>query len=488
MKTFLVERLSESVWEKRLIRIGDLCFMEFTSNDVELLAKLGIVADELGPDRVICMWDEASALEIGGYLVIDNTAMGKPALGGIRMLPDVTPAAIHNLARGMTLKNAAAYLPFGGGKSGLVAEKGLTPEERTEVIRGWARLLFPYRDIYLPGPDVGTNDVDMKTIAIENGIDHALSKPVDMGGNRIDQLGAAAGGAVIALQALLEELPRLKALSQFADLMIPDEVTILIQGFGAVGAHAARILRDRMSFVRVIGISDAAGYLYDEAGLPVEELFENWQKDGIVTKPYYLFKEASGKIGTLEYSSDPNELLRKDAFCLIPAAPVANYLDIDSASRPSITVDLMGKWTVIVEAANTYSPDPVRQAARVRLEQSVYRQRGVMIAPDYLVNSGGVLFAIHEKLIKAPDELRIPQEMLGNSDAVNVWLKAHATEFAALAEIRRIAAEKYREEAMRRNMRELVDLLSANADMLPCQAAENISLHRISSMKDGRKQ
>ena len=122
MKTFLVERLSESVWQERLIHRGDLCFMEFASGDVELLSNLGIEADELGPDRVICMWDEGSALEIGGYLVIDNVAMGKPSLGGIRMLPEVTPAAIHNLARGMTLKNAAASLPFGGGKSGIVAK------------------------------------------------------------------------------------------------------------------------------------------------------------------------------------------------------------------------------------------------------------------------------------------------------------------------------------------------------------------------------
>ena len=487
MKTFLVERLPESVWKERLIQRGDLCFMEFTSSDVELLSNLGIEADELGPDRVVCMWDEGSAFEIGGYLVIDNIAMGKPSLGGIRMLPEVTPAAIHNLARGMTLKNAAASLPFGGGKSGIVAKNGLTPDEHTEVIRGWAHLLFPYRDIYLPGPDVGTNDIDMKTIAIESGIAHALSKPVDMGGNRIDQLGAAAGGTVIALQSLLEELPHLKVLPQFADLIIPAEVTVLIQGFGAVGAHAARILRERMPFVKVIGISDAAGYLYDEAGLPVEELFENWQKDGIVTRPYYLSKVANNRIGTLEYSAQPNDLLRKNAFCLIPAAPVANYLDVNSTSRPSMTVDLMGKWTVIVEAANTYSPDPARKASRVRLEQEVYRQRGVMIAPDYLVNSGGVLFAIHEKLIKAPNELRIPQDMLGNREAVDGWLLAHAAEFATLAEARRAAAEIYREGAMRRNMRELVDLLSTNVDMLPCQAAEKISLHRIDSMQAGSK-
>jgi len=100
------------------------------------------------------MWDEASPLEIGGYLVVDNLSMGRPSMGGIRMLPDVTPAAIHNLARGMTLKNAAADLPYGGGKSGIVASQDLTPEEHNAVVRSFARLICRYHDIYIPGPDV----------------------------------------------------------------------------------------------------------------------------------------------------------------------------------------------------------------------------------------------------------------------------------------------------------------------------------------------
>jgi glutamate dehydrogenase (NAD(P)+) len=432
------------------------------------------------------MWDDASPLEIGGYLVVDNLAMGRPSMGGIRMLPEVTPTAIHNLARGMTLKNAAAHLPYGGGKSGIVAEHGLTPEQHTEVIRGWAHLIYRYRDIYLPGPDVGTNDADMKTIAIENGIDHALSKPADMGGNRIDQLGAAAGGTVIALQELLDEMPRLKALPLFDSLTIPEEVSILIQGFGAVGAHAARILSDRLPAAKVIGISDADGYLFEPNGLPLDELFRLWQREGIVTRRYFMERMASGITGSLKYSTDPNDLLRENAFCLIPAAPIANYLDVDTASKPSMTVDRMGKWNVIVEGANTYSPDPARKTARTRMEQAVYRQRGTLIATDYLVNSGGVIFAAQEKLIKTPDELRIPQDMLGNREAVDGWLKSHAAEFAALAEKRRIAGEKHREEAIRRNMRELVDLLTADSDMLPCHAAERISVRRIASKESGR--
>ncbi|MFX0066794.1 MAG: Glu/Leu/Phe/Val dehydrogenase dimerization domain-containing protein, partial [Candidatus Hermodarchaeota archaeon] len=245
MEAFLNEHLPKATFKARLKKDDGRCCLEFGNLDVHLLSHIGIIRDKVGPHLVACIWDEKSPLEIGGYVVVDSLAGGRPSMGGIRMLPDVTPSDIHNLARGMTLKNAAANLPYGGGKAGIVAERGLSPEEHTEIVRGFARLIRPYKDIYLPGPDVGTNDADMKTVAIENGLDNALSKPADMGGNRIDELGAAAGGVVIALQTLLDIMPRLRILTQFANLEIPNpmDLKIIIQGFGAVGAHAARILK-----------------------------------------------------------------------------------------------------------------------------------------------------------------------------------------------------------------------------------------------------
>jgi len=62
-----------------------------------------------------------------------------------------------------------------------------------------------------------------------------------------------------------------------------------------------------------------------------------------------------------------------------------------------MTVERMGRWSVIVEGANTYSPDPDRKVCRARMERAVYRQRGVLIATDYLINSGGVIFAAQER-------------------------------------------------------------------------------------------
>ncbi|MHA2183243.1 MAG: Glu/Leu/Phe/Val dehydrogenase dimerization domain-containing protein, partial [Promethearchaeota archaeon] len=346
METFLKERLPEATLKTRLKEDKGTCYLEFSNVDEHLLSRLRIVADKLGPHLVACIWDAESPLEIGGYLVVDNLSMGKPSMGGIRMLPDILPSDIHNLARGMTLKNAAANLPYGGGKAGIVADRDLSPEDHNEVIRGFARLINRYKDIYVPGPDVGTNDADMKTIAIENGLDSAVSKPADMGGNRIDELGAAAGGVVIALQTLLEIMPRLRVLSQFANLEIPktSDLKILIQGFGAVGAHAARIFKERIAEAKVVGISDLEGYLHNESGLPIDDLFSLWQENHLVTNIYFQKEIISkGYKHPTKFSTNRNNLLLENAFCLVPAAPIFNYLGVRLSESPSVTVDRMGR-------------------------------------------------------------------------------------------------------------------------------------------------
>ena len=484
MNTYLRDLVPEAVLGQRTQHRQGRCHLVLGYRDEHLLAKMGINCDTLGPKLVACMWDEDPVLEIGGYLVVDNLAMGSPSMGGIRMLADLTPADVHNLARGMTLKNAAANLPFGGGKAGIVAAPDLSPEAHTEVIRRFARLIRRYRDIYVPGPDVGSNDADMKTIAIENGLEAAVSKPAEMGGNRIDELGAAGGGVVIALERLMETMPRLSVLPQFARLRMPapQELTVIIQGFGAVGAHAARILHERLPAARVIGISDREGYLFDASGLGVEELFARWQKHGTVTAGCYQEQiKVGGQRPSMHFSTAADNLLRESAFCLIPAAPVFNYLGVLPSDASSMSVDRMGAWSLIVEGANTYSPDPNRKAARTRMEQVVYRLKGVMIANDYLVNSGGVIFAAQEQIVPTPEALRIPERMLGNREAVEAWLRQHAGGFAGLSEKRLEAGHAGREKVIRHNMTELVDLLASSPELLPCQAAERISVRRLAA-------
>jgi glutamate dehydrogenase (NAD(P)+) len=489
MEAYLREFIPQAAIQNRTKRANGLCFLELSYTDEHLLSRIGINCDRLGPRLVACMWDEESPLEIGGYLVVDNLAIGSPAMGGIRMLPDITPADIHNLARGMTLKNAAADLPYGGGKAGIVAESAASPAEHTEVVRRFARLLHRYRNVYVPGPDVGTSDADMKTVAIENGIDGAVSKPADMGGNRIDEIGAAAGGLVIALERLLEIMPRLTVLPQFVNLKVPaaEALSVIIQGFGAVGAHATRILMERLPAAKVVGISDLHGYLYSPSGLPVDELLRLAKQQGLVTRSYYEAAIApQSRRHSIQFSTAADNLLRESAFCLIPASPVFNYLGVRPSDPCSMHVDQMGNWTVIIEGANTYSPDPNRKAMRTRMDRAVYRRKGVMIANDYLVNSGGVIFAAQEHIIPTPVHLQIPEAMLGNREAVETWLAENEVEFAALSEKRLAAGSTHRDSAIRRNMTELVDLLASDSDLLPSQAAENISLQRLAAKERER--
>jgi len=110
----------------------------------------------------------------------------------------------------------------------------------------------------------------------------------------------------------------------------------------------------------------------------------------------------------------------------------------------------------------------------------------VLIATDYLVNSGGVIYAAHERIIPTPDHLLIPKNLLGNPAAIEGWLEKNQEDFAMLAETRRKAAVEKLETVIRRNMEELIDGLCKDADSLPCEIAEKISVQRIASMEKSR--
>ena len=91
--------------------------------------------DELGPFKIVEVYEPSVSLR--GTLVIDNVARG-PSIGGVRMAPDVTTGECLRLARAMTLKNAAADLPHGGGKSVLYGDPGMPARQKQELVRAFA--------------------------------------------------------------------------------------------------------------------------------------------------------------------------------------------------------------------------------------------------------------------------------------------------------------------------------------------------------------
>lgn len=161
-------------------------------------AHAGWAVDELGPALVAFLRPCAG---VEAVVAVDNVALG-PAIGGVRMRADVTPGEVARLARAMTVKNALAGLPHGGGKAGIAAP-GLPPADHERVMRAFARAIRPLTD-YIPGPDMGTSETSMAYVHDEIG--RAVGLPSVLGGVPLDELGAGANIPVtIEAEALLAE-------------------------------------------------------------------------------------------------------------------------------------------------------------------------------------------------------------------------------------------------------------------------------------------
>src|SRR3989440_8319076 len=110
---------------------------------------------------------QEKALGLKAIIVIHDTTLG-PAAGGMRMWPYETEAdALRDavrLARGMTYKNAAAELPYGGGKSVVIGDP---KQDKTEgELAALGRFINRLGGLYLPGVDVGTTVEDMEVMGI----------------------------------------------------------------------------------------------------------------------------------------------------------------------------------------------------------------------------------------------------------------------------------------------------------------------------------
>jgi glutamate dehydrogenase (NAD(P)+) len=302
--------------------------------------------DELGPAKVIF-------LRLGpgfdAIVVIDNIALG-PAIGGVRMRPDITATEVARLARAMTVKNAVAALPHGGGKAGIAAPPDLAPADHERVMRAFARAIEQLTD-YIPGPDMGTSETSMAYVYDEIG--RAVGVPGALGGVPLDELGATGFGLAVCADVLSD--------SKIIDLA---GARVVVQGFGAVGSNAARALGERGA--AVIAVSDIEGATWDPAGLDVAALLAYKQATGAV---------AGFSAGTAVPRDD---ILGYDCDILIPAA------------QPDVvTTDNAGKISarVILEGANI----PVTWEAEAELAE-----RGVLCIPDVIANSGGVICAAAE--------------------------------------------------------------------------------------------
>ena len=305
-------------------------------------------ADELGPYKVIHVYEPSVGLK--GTLVVDNVAKG-PSIGGLRMAPDVSTSECFRLARAMTLKNAAAGLPHGGGKSVIYADPKMPKSGKANLIRAFAHALR-HEESYIFGPDMGTDEECMAWIRDETGR-RSVGLPREVGGIPLDEIGATGWG-----------LSRVAAVAAKYVGFSLEGARVVVQGFGSVGKHAAKFLADQGAML--IAASDSQGAVLDDNGLDITQLAQ-LKSEGKSVVDYSTGKKIENEA-----------LLDVDCDIWIPAAR-PDVIHEDNVGRLSTKLFLQGANIPIT----------------VEAEKMLYAE-GTLYIPDFIANAGGVICAAME--------------------------------------------------------------------------------------------
>ena len=296
-----------------------------------------------------------------GYRVQHNVARG-PSKGGIRYHPDVTLDEVRALAMWMTWKCALTGIPFGGAKGGIACDpKAMSKGELERMTRRYASEIVNEigPDVDIPAPDVNTNGQTMAwifdTYSMNKGhpeLGVVTGKPLGIGGS-LGREEATSRGAFFTVREALKRTGR-----SF------DDLTSVVQGFGNVGSYLAVFLHE--AGAKVVGISDSAVALYNERGIDIPAAFA-WKREHGTLRGFAGAEEI-----------DPAELLELECDLLAPCA-LEQVITEENADRI--------KASIVCEGAN----GPLTPEADAILED-----KGVVILPDILANSGGVVVSYFE--------------------------------------------------------------------------------------------
>ncbi len=294
-----------------------------------------------------------------GYRVQYSTTRG-PSKGGVRFHQDIDLDETVALAMLMTWKCALTNLPYGGAKGGVAVDAHtLSLAENERLTRRYTSeilpIIGPERDI--PAPDVGTDERNMAWMMDTYSVNAGFSvpgvvtgKPIVLGGSLGRTTATGDGVAISTIEGL-----RVRGIN-------PQGATVAIQGFGKVGYWTA-IALEKMG-LKIVAVSDVKGGVTGFKS--VAEIFEYSTKTGSVV----------GAPGTDTLTNE--EILHLDVDVLIPAALADS---ITEKTAPGI------KARVIVEGAN---------APTTPEGDAILNDKGVLVVPDILANSGGVIVSYFE--------------------------------------------------------------------------------------------
>jgi glutamate dehydrogenase (NAD(P)+) len=297
-----------------------------------------------------------------GYRVQHSLVRG-PCKGGIRYSPDVTIDEVRALASWMTWKCAVVDIPFGGAKGGIVCDPTkLSRGEIEHITRRYtaelSEWLGPERDV--PAPDLGTDAevmawvMDTYSMHVRHTVTGVVTgKPIEIGGS-LGRHEATGRGLLIVCDKGLAKLGLPKS-----------GCRVIVQGFGNVGAIAAKLMHE--SGYRVIGASDIHGGLYNEKGLDIPALFA-WVHGEHKRLPDFPGGERTSS----------HEILFRPCDVLVPAA-IENQITSENAHRV--------QCRMLCEGANGPSTAYADQ---------ILRDKGIFILPDILANAGGVTVSYFE--------------------------------------------------------------------------------------------
>lgn len=297
-----------------------------------------------------------------GYRVQHNMTLG-PGKGGIRYHPSVNLSETAALAMLMTLKCALFGLPLGGAKGGIRCNPNqMSRGEKQRMTRRYTMEIFnligPDKDI--PAPDIGTDEQVMAWMmdTYSQNVGFAIpgsvtGKPLEIGGS-LGRTDATGKGVVYAIMEAASHL----------NMTLDKNISVAVQGFGKVGAEAARKM-DKIG-CRVVAVSDELGGIYNKKGLNLEALHKHLEEK----KPLSEFKEAE--------SITNAELLELKCDILIPAA-IESQITKNNADRI--------KCKIIAEGANSPTTPEADQ---------ILFDKGIFIIPDILANAGGVTVSYFE--------------------------------------------------------------------------------------------